>query len=64
VERSFGRFSRSLQLPEGVDTDRIAASFEKGVLEVTIPKPQQPQPRRIEIAGSGDRTVEGTVTEK
>src|SRR5918996_6443201 len=40
VERSFGRFSRSLQLPDGVDAERIAASFDKGVLEVTVPKPE------------------------
>jgi HSP20 family protein len=63
VERSFGRFSRSLQLPEGVDADRIAASFDKGVLEVTIPKPEQRKPRRIQI-GAGGETVEGTATEK
>ena len=63
VERSFGRFSRSLQLPDGVDADRIAAAFDNGVLEVTIPKPEQRQPRRIEIADNGKRTVEGTATE-
>jgi HSP20 family protein len=61
VERSFGRFSRSLQLPDGVDADRIAASFDKGVLEVTIPKPEARKPRRIQIGG---QTVEGTATEK
>jgi HSP20 family protein len=64
VERSFGRFSRSLQLPEGVDADRIAASFDKGVLEVTIPKPEQRKPRRIQIGDAGPTTVEGTATEK
>ena len=65
VERSFGRFSRSLQLPEGVDADKIGASFENGVLQVTIPKPEQRQPRRIEIGtGSSNSTVEGTATEK
>ena len=65
VERSFGRFSRSLQLPEGVDADKIGASFENGVLQVTIPKPEQRQPRRIEIGtGNSNSTVEGTATEK
>jgi HSP20 family protein len=64
IERSFGRFSRSLQLPDGIDPDRIAAAFENGVLEVTIPKPQQPQPRRIEIGGASNGTVEGTAEEK
>src|SRR5947209_5219179 len=50
LERSFGRFSRSLTLPDGVDPDRIAAEFHDGVLEVTVPKPEQRKPRRIEVA--------------
>src|SRR5918992_1739730 len=40
VERATGRFQRSLTLPEGVDPDSVAASFERGVLEVRIPKPE------------------------
>jgi HSP20 family protein len=60
VERSFGSFSRSLTLPEGVDADRIQASFDKGVLEVTIPKPEEREPRRIEIGASDkQKTIEG-----
>src|SRR5262249_21271967 len=34
VERAFGRFSRSLALPRGVDADKVEANFDKGVLEV------------------------------
>jgi HSP20 family protein len=49
VERATGRFSRSLTLPEGVDPDSVAAEFDKGVLEVRIPKPEQRKPRRIQI---------------
>jgi HSP20 family protein len=62
VERAFGGFSRSLTLPEGVDADRIEASFDKGVLEVRIPKPEERQPRRIAIGN--DSAVEGTASEK
>ncbi len=50
VERASGSFRRTLTLPEGVDGDAIVASFEKGVLEISIPKPEQRKPRRIEIA--------------
>ena len=50
VERAFGSFSRSLTLPEGVDPESVAASFDRGVLEIRIPKPEQKKPRRIEIA--------------
>jgi HSP20 family protein len=69
IERSFGRFSRALSLPDGVDPDGIQASFKDGVLEVRIPKPEERKPRRIEISGSsgnGNRepaAVEGSATE-
>ncbi len=59
VERAFGSFSRALTLPDGVDADSIDASFDRGVLEVNIPKPEERKPRRIEISGSGQKTIEG-----
>jgi HSP20 family protein len=52
-----------VQLPAGVDTSGIAASFENGVLEITIPKPEERKPRRIEISGSKP-AIEGSVSEK
>jgi HSP20 family protein len=52
VERSWGTFQRSFQLPAGIDEDRIEASFDQGVLTVRIPKAALPQPRRIEIKGA------------
>jgi HSP20 family protein len=54
VERAFGSFSRSLTLPQGVDPESVTASFDKGVLEVRVPKPEQRKPKRIAIGG-GDR---------
>jgi HSP20 family protein len=69
IERSFGSFSRSLTLPERVDTDAISASFDRGVLEVRIPKPEEHKPRRVEIkagstgGNSGAPAVEGSATE-
>lgn len=65
VERAFGRFSRALELPEGVDADRVEASFDRGVLEIRIPKPEERQPRRIEIGeGNGNaRTIEAGSAE-
>jgi HSP20 family protein len=64
LERSFGRFSRSLTLPEGVNPDGITASFDKGVLELRVPKPEQRKPRRIAIDGNGKHaTLEGTASE-
>lgn len=49
VERSFGRFSRSLELPKGVDPQSVSAHFDKGVLELRMPKPAERKPTRIEI---------------
>ena len=44
VERSYGSFSRSFALPEGVEQDKISAAYNKGVLEVTVPKtPAKPK---------------------
>ena len=42
-ERSYGSFQRSFQVPEGVDTDKIEASFKKGILSVTLPKSAEAQ---------------------
>jgi HSP20 family protein len=61
VERAFGGFSRSLTLPQGVAADKVEANFDKGVLEVRIPKPAEAKPTRVQI---GQGTVEGTGTEK
>ena len=70
VERQFGRFSRSLSLPDGIDPDAVTADFHNGVLSVRIPKPEERKPRRVQIkAGSGNgngngrSALEGTATE-
>jgi HSP20 family protein len=48
-ERASGSFRRALRLPDGTDPASVKASFENGVLEVQIPKPQERLPRRVEI---------------
>ena len=59
VERAFGSFSRSLTLPQGVSPEAVTASFDRGVLEVRVRKPEQRKPRRIEIGGASRQTIEG-----
>lgn len=51
AERSYGRFSRVIPLPEGTITDQAKATFENGVLEITMPAPpeQVARGRRLEI---------------
>jgi HSP20 family protein len=50
-ECSYGRFYRAIPLPEGVDTTKVTAEFQNGVLEVSIPLPShdEPQARRVEV---------------
>jgi HSP20 family protein len=61
VERSSGSFRRSLTLPDGVDPDAVRATFDKGVLEVTVPKPAQRTPRKVQISvGGAQPTIEGS----
>jgi HSP20 family protein len=64
VERAFGSFSRSLTLPKGIDPEAVEASFENGVLEVRVPKPEERKPRKITIGTVGDepRTIEGSAS--
>ena len=59
VERAFGRFSRSLRVPEGVTAQGIQANFDNGVLEVHIQKPEQQKPQKVAISvGHEAKTIE------
>jgi HSP20 family protein len=49
TERSYGRFFRAIQLPDGVNPDEIDASFKDGVLEVTIPEPKVSERRQRQV---------------
>jgi HSP20 family protein len=60
VERAFGSFSRSLNLPHGIDPEKVEANFDNGVLEVRIPKPAEAKPTRVQI---GKGAVEGSGKE-
>ena len=62
IERASGSFQRSLTLPEGVNAGAIEASFDKGVLEVRIPKPEERKPRKVAISvgGGEQKTIEGS----
>src|SRR5205809_5132613 len=49
VERTYGSFFRTFQLPQGIDENQIKAEFENGILSIRIPKAALPQPKRIQI---------------
>lgn len=48
-ERRYGSFSRSIQLPAGLQTDKAEASFENGVLTLKLPKSEQVKPKSIKV---------------
>lgn len=62
-ERRFGAFTRTIGLPQGVTEDSIRADYRDGVLEVHVAKPEQPKPRKIQIGGGEQATIEGSATQ-
>ena len=64
-ERFVGSYMRQLALGDGIDTERIAATYEGGVLTVTIPMAERAKPRRIQIDTKAEHTViSGTAEPK
>jgi len=56
AERPQGIFSRQLILGDNLDTDRVSAEYDAGVLRLTIPVSEKAKPRKIQIASNGQRT--------
>ncbi|OFV99401.1 MAG: molecular chaperone [Acidobacteria bacterium RIFCSPLOWO2_12_FULL_54_10] len=54
MERSYGTFSRSFTLPGTVNAEKIEASFEGGVLSVTLPKKEESKPKQIKVKVEGN----------
>jgi HSP20 family protein len=64
-ERRFGSFTRTIGVPQGVTESDVKAEYRNGVLEVHVGKPEQPKPRKIQIAGVGEQaTIEGESERK
>ena len=49
MERYYGSFQRSFQLPINVKSDKIEATFDKGILKVTLPKTEEAKKKEIEV---------------
>jgi HSP20 family protein len=63
-ERFFGTYRRQLSLGDAVDASRISATYENGVLTVTIPVAEAAKPRRIDVAHAGSaRQIEPTTVD-
>jgi len=48
---SYGSFLRSITVPTAVDAEKIEASYENGVLEVSLPKAPEVKPKKVEVSG-------------
>jgi HSP20 family protein len=55
AERTYGVFSRQLFLGDTLDSDRLTADYDAGVLTLRIPVAEKAKPRKVEISGSSDR---------
>lgn len=64
-ERFAGTYRRQLSLGENIDADKISATYNNGVLSVTIPIAEQAKPRRIEVsrAGNSEQTMISSPSE-
>ncbi len=60
-ERSFGSFTRSFTLPEGVDVEHCSAELQEGVLHLQVPKLPQVQPKRIQVGVGSSESKQGKV---
>ncbi|HZZ15414.1 MAG TPA: Hsp20/alpha crystallin family protein, partial [Candidatus Sulfotelmatobacter sp.] len=62
VERQYGSFTRTFTLPPTVDSEKVSASYDKGVLKITLPKKAEAKPKQIKVNigsdKSGDKTLE------
>ena len=63
-ERITGTFERRLTLGDGLDLDRISATWQDGVLTLTIPVAEAAKPRRIQIATGSGPVLESTATDE
>jgi HSP20 family protein len=67
VERQYGSFTRTFTLPQTVDSEKVSANHDKGVLNVTLPKKAEAKPKQIKVnAGSAkpETTLEGKGSAK
>jgi HSP20 family protein len=58
VERQYGSFTRSFTLPNTVDTDRVQANYEKGILKIQLAKKAEAKPKQIKVNVSSEKSLE------
>ena len=64
VERQYGSFTRTFTLPNTVDTEKVQANYDKGVLNISLPKKAEAKPKQIRVNVGGEKTGEKTLEAK
>ena len=65
VERQYGSFTRTFTLPQTVDTEKVSAIYDKGVLKIALPKKAEAKPKQIKVnVGSASAATEKTLEGK
>src|SRR2546425_5638079 len=59
VERQYGGFTRSFTLPNTVDPDQVHATYDKGVLKISMAKKAEAKPKQIKVNVGSEKTLEG-----
>ena len=58
IERRYGAFTRTFRLPNTVDTEKVDAGYDKGILKITLAKKAEAKPKQIKV-GAGTTTLQG-----
>jgi len=64
VERHYGSFTRTFTLPSTVDSEKVSANYDKGILKITLPKKAEAKPKQIKVNVGTERTMEGKAPSK
>src|ERR1700693_1306715 len=58
VERQYGSFTRTFNLPPTVEAEKVQADYDKGVLKITLPKKAEAKPKQIKVNVGSEKTLE------
>ena len=64
VERRYGSFTRTFTLPTTVDSEKVSANYDKGVLKIVLPKKAEAKPKQIKVNIGSEKTLEAKAPNK
>src|SRR5712692_10117861 len=64
VERQYGGFTRTFTLPTTVDSEKVSANYDKGVLKIALPKKAEAKPKQIKVNVGAEKTLEAKSPSK